>query len=123
MLSTASPKKQPPNTNLMEQLNKVELCGVVGTARTHTVGNTLVARFSLATNFASMDAQGFPIIETTWHSVTAWEGERCRNLSSITKGSHVYVQGRLRCQKYIGTDGFERSCFEVVAQEVKLLDD
>ena len=58
----------------MEQLNRVELRGVVGSVRLQKIGNTQVANFTVATSLAYKDRSGSPIIETTWHNVTAWEG-------------------------------------------------
>ena len=57
----------------MEQLNKVELKGVVGSVRLQKIGNnTQVANFTVATSLAYKDKAGCLIIETTWHNVTAW---------------------------------------------------
>ena len=55
----------------MEQLNKIELRGNVGNIRVQAVGENEVANFSLATNFAYKSKDGTPVIETTWHNITA----------------------------------------------------
>ncbi len=58
----------------MEQLNKVELRGIVGSVRVQSVADTKVANFSVATNNAFKSQAGAIVIETTWHNVVAWEG-------------------------------------------------
>ena len=59
----------------MEQINKIELRGNVGNVKLQTVGNNENIRFSVATNYAYKDKEGRPVIETTWHNVTAWNGK------------------------------------------------
>lgn len=49
----------------MEQLNKVELRGNVGSYKLQTVGEKQVIRFTLATNYAYKDKTGAAQIETT----------------------------------------------------------
>ena len=49
----------------MEQLNKVELIGTVGTIRMTEVGEASSARLSLATNYAYRSKDGAAVIETT----------------------------------------------------------
>ena len=62
-------------------------------------------------------------IGTTWHNVTAWESKDIQNLDRIEKGSKVHVVGRIRNQRFCGTDGVERTMCEVVARTVELIDD
>ena len=85
----------------MEQLNKIEIRGNVGNINILKVGSTRVAHFSVATNFAYKDRNGEPVIETTWHYVTAW--------------------GRLRTQKYIAGDGSEKTSYDIIANTMEIL--
>lgn len=108
----------------MEQLNRIEIRGNVGNVNILKVGDTRVAHFSVATNFAYKGRNGEPVIETTWHNVTAWEGNKgIAPLDSIQKGFPVYVTGRLRSQKYTPTDGIERVSIEVIASTVEPVDE
>ena len=107
----------------MEQLNRVELLGSVGSIRIQRISGANVANFTLATNLAYRDKDGCAIIETTWHNVTAWEGKDIQNLDRIAKGSKVHLTGRIRCQRFTGTDGLERSMYEVVARTIDLIED
>ena len=108
----------------MEFLNKIELQGVIGNVQlTPAVSGTKVARFSLATNYAYTGNDGGAIIDTTWFSVSAWEGDKIRCLDNLQKGTKVHVIGRVRCQRYVDTDGRDRQCWEVVASELKIVED
>lgn len=106
----------------MEQLNRIELRGNVGSVRLQTYEGNQMAHLTLATNVAYKDRDGAAIIETTWHNISAWEGRNIQNLDCISKGSKLYVQGRLRTQKYIGADGVERTSTDVLANRLVLID-
>ena len=49
----------------MEQINRIELIGIIGNARIQTIGNTKAARLSIATNYAYRSQSGEAVIETT----------------------------------------------------------
>lgn len=99
----------------MEQLNKVELRGILGVVRVMPVGDMRYATMSVATNYAYKDAEGCPVIETTWHLVTAWEGKACDDLSSFQKGDQVHVTGRLRCRRYTDEAGIQQQRLDILA--------
>lgn len=107
----------------MEQLNRIELRGTVGSIKIQKISDANVANFTLATNLAYRDKDGCAIIETTWHNVTAWESKDIKNLDRIEKGSKIHLTGRIRCQRFVGSDGIERSMYEVVARTVDLIED
>lgn len=106
----------------MEQLNRIELRGNVGSVRIQKVSGVNVANITVATNLAYRGKDGTLIIETTWHNVTAWEDNEIHNLDRIEKGGKIHIVGRLRCQRYTGTDGVERYMYEVVAKSVDIID-
>lgn len=106
----------------MEQLNRVELRGLVGNVRLSVISGRKVANFSLATNYAYKDRNGAPVIETEWHNVTAWENDRFPDLALITKGSRVYVTGRIHSQRVVGQDNVERVYQDIQANRLQLLD-
>ena len=103
----------------MEQLNKVELIGTVGSVYVKEFGTTKVANFSVATNYCYKSSQDEPVIETTWHRVTAWDSPYNADAFRIGKRDKVHIIGRLRVQRYTGADGVERSMVEVVAGKVE----
>ena len=84
----------------MEQLNQIKLRGTVGFVRQQNVNGRMVVHLSVATNYVYKDRNGDPVIETTWHNVTAWEGKSFTNLAKFEKGCKVEVEGRLRGQRY-----------------------
>lgn len=109
--------------DIMEQLNRIELRGTVGSIRIQEISGANVANFTVATNLAYRDKDGCAIIETTWHNVTAWESKDIQGLDRIEKGSKVHLVGRIRNQRFCGSDGVERTMYEVVARTVELIDD
>lgn len=106
----------------MEQLNRIELRGNVGTIRVQTVGSTRVAKISLATNYVYKGRDSEPVIETTWHYITAWEGKNMPDLGKIQRGDKLYAFGRIRSQRYTGSDGVERTAYEVLASKLQLIE-
>ena len=104
----------------MEQINKVHLRGCIGSIKVQTVGCSKVARFSVATNYAYKDAQGYCVIETTWSNVAA---QNITCLDSLKKGDAVEVIGRLKNQRYTDSNGNEHSAYEIAASKLNLLDE
>ena len=51
-----------------QYINRVELQGIVGTSKVISIGDKKVVRFSLATNYAYKDKEGYPVIETTCYA-------------------------------------------------------
>ena len=39
----------------------------------------------------------------------------------LKKGSQVYIEGRIQSRKYTGKDGIERTAYEIVCSEMKML--
>jgi single-strand DNA-binding protein len=105
----------------MEQLNRVELRGTVGSIYVKEFGTTRCVNFSVATNYCFKDRDGCPVIETTWHRVLAWEKPDTADAFKMKKGDSVHVLGRLRIQRYTGADGVERQTVEILAQRVNEL--
>lgn len=101
--------------------NRIELRGNAGQdARIMKVGDNTVARFNIATNETYKDRSGNLKEETTWHSVTAWNGKGMPDFTRIRKGVCVYVLGRLRQGKYTTATGEEKSYYEVLASRVNI---
>ncbi len=104
---------------VLEQLNKVELIGVVGKASSQTIGENTLVRFSVATNYAYKDREGNFIIDTTWHNVCAWENENGPDTTDIAKGDYVHITGRLRMSRYTDASGCEKTYPEIIASKIK----
>lgn len=102
----------------MEQLNRIEIQGFVGTVNILNIGGDRMARFSVATNHV-YKSRGDSVIDTTWHEVVAWEGlAGIPTLDIIAKGKPIHVVGRLRRQKYVDSENVERYTCQIMASSV-----
>ena len=106
----------------MEQLNKIEIRGIIGSVYVKDFVNAKVANISVATNYGYTSRDGSAVIETTGHYVTAWEGKEIQNLEQLQKGSGIHVIGRLRNRKYVAADGTERIAYDIVASKVEIME-
>ena len=102
----------------MEQINKIELLGVVGSVRLQHINDKQMAKFTMVTNRAYKNKEGAPVIETQWHNVTAFEGKNVQDLDRISKGCAVHVWGRLQVQRFTGEDGGERTYVDVLCSKL-----
>jgi single-strand DNA-binding protein len=105
-------------------LNKVMIIGNAGRdpeMRYLPSGNP-VTTFSVATNRVWMSPEGERHEETEWFRVVAFGklAETCGEL--VSKGSKVYVEGRLQTRQWEGQDGQKRTSVEIVANTVIMLD-
>jgi single-strand binding protein len=82
-----------------------------------------VCNFSMATSETWNDRQSGQRQERTeWHNITMY-----RRLAEIAgqylkKGSQIYIEGRIQSRKYQDRDGIERTAYDIVANEMKMLD-
>ncbi len=103
-------------------INKIELQGCIGSVNVNTISGKNVARISVATNYIYKDKEGTAVIETTWHSISAWEnGRGIKNLETLKKGDCVHVRGRVRTVKYTDSENVERTSYEVAATSIHLV--
>ncbi len=103
-------------------VNKVILIGHLGrdAETAFTASQIAVTKFSVATNRRWKDqATGDWKEETDWTRVVLWRGENVAPY--LTKGTQVYVEGRLQTRSYDDKDGKKVWATEVVADEVILL--
>ena len=110
----------------MEYLNRIELQGTIGHIRTSPMmGDKKVTNFSLCTECVEPSPlSGMIIKETTWLNVAAWDGPNIDSrIHSASKNTPVYVKGRLRMSLYTDNDGMEKKYYEVLASELKVLDE
>ncbi len=106
----------------MEQLNRIEIIGRVGNATVNKYGEAQTIRFSVATDYVYKDKTGTPVIETTWHNVSAWENKNFPDLFEITRGKTVRVVGRVRQYKITTPEGAERTFSDIYAGTIEILD-
>lgn len=102
-------------------VNKAILVGRLGAdAETRfTQSGTPVSRVSLAMNRQWTDSDKQVHEETDWMSIVIWNKE---NLAAyLTKGTKLYVEGRLQTRSYDDKEGVKRYVTEVVAENLVLL--
>lgn len=100
----------------------MEVRGRVGQdPRIAKVGESSVARFSVATSEIYKDRAGDIREETTWHNISAWAGRGVADFSALKKGAMVSVIGRLRNVKYTSVEGEDRHYQEIVATKLDVL--
>lgn len=108
----------------MSGINKVILIGHLGKdpeVRRFTNGDPK-ASFSMATSTSWKDkATGEKKKQTEWHNVEAFGGVAAICEQYLKKGSHVYVEGRLKTEKYM-KDGIERYTTKIILEKMQMLD-
>ena len=106
-------------------LNKVMLIGRLGAdpeVRYMPSGDA-VTSIRLATSMRWKDKQtGERKEETEWHRVVFFRGLAKIAGEYLKKGSQVYVEGRIRTNKWQGQDGQDRYTTEIVADAMHMLD-
>ena len=107
----------------MPALNRVQLIGRLGKdpESKFTPTGKKVAHFSVAVSNRWKSRDGEAKESTEWANVEAWDrlGEVCQEY--LKKGSLVYIEGRLKTDKY-EDKGETRYFTKVVAQMVQFLD-
>lgn len=108
----------------MPTLNKVQLIGRLGRdpESKFTPTGKKVAHFSVAVSNRWKSKEGEAKESTEWVNIEAWGrlGEVCQEY--LKKGSLVYIEGRLKTDKY-EDKGDTRYFTKVVAQTVQFLSD
>ncbi len=105
-------------------LNKVMIIGNLTRdpeSRTTPQG-VQVTTFTVATNFIWTDPSGQRQEKVEYHNVVAWRklGEICAQY--LTKGSKVYVEGRLQTRSWDDQNGNKRYRTEIIAENMIMLD-
>jgi single-strand DNA-binding protein len=108
----------------MPSLNRVQLIGRLGKdpeSRSTPTGKK-VAHFSLAVSQRWKSAEGENKENTEWVNAEAWGrlGEVCQQY--LHKGSLVFLEGRLKTDKYEDKGGETKYYTKVVALSMQMLD-
>jgi single-strand DNA-binding protein len=108
----------------MASLNKVMLIGNLGKdpELRHTASGMAVATFSIATSERVKNKQTNEWEKKTdWHNVVLWDKQATLAGQYLTKGSTVYIEGRLQTRKWQDRDGNARYTTEVVGSSLEFL--
>jgi single-strand DNA-binding protein len=107
----------------MPTLNRVQLIGRLGKdpESRFTPTGKKVTHFSLAVSNRRKSAEGEKEF-TEWVNIEAWErlGEVCQQY--LHKGSLIYLEGRLKTDKYDDKSGETKYYTKVVAVSMQMLD-
>lgn len=105
-------------------LNKVMIIGNLGRdpEMRYTPSGKPVTSFSVAVSRSYTKAEGERTEVTDWFNVVAWGrlAEICSQY--LTKGSTVYVEGRLETRSWEGDNGQKHYRTELVANDVNILE-
>ena len=105
-------------------LNKIMLIGNLGRdpEKRYTQDGRPVTRFSVAATTRRRERDGEWADHTEWFSVTVF-GRQAETLAErVTKGTRVYVEGRLESRQYETQNGGKGFSLDVIANEVIPLD-
>lgn len=105
-------------------VNKVILVGNVGkNPEIKYVGNRPYAAFSLATSDpAYTNAQGVQVPERTeWHNIVMWDRNAEIAERYITKGTKLYIEGKLRTRIWEDRNAIKRAVTEIYVDTFDIL--
>ncbi len=107
---------------MSEGLNRVLLLGNIGQdpELKMTSGGQAVLKLRLATSETYFDRNKVKQERTEWHSVVVW-GKRAEALGKfLTKGSRIFVEGKIRTSSYDDKAGQKRYRTEINADNIIL---
>ncbi len=103
--------------------NKIIVIGNLGRdpELRYTPQGNAVCDFSVATNEKRRDKSGELQSVVTWFKITLWNKQAENASKYLTKGSSVYIEGRLRIEEWTDRDGNNRYSLEVNATDMQFL--
>lgn len=108
----------------MSSVNKVILVGNLGLnpeSKTLPSGG-IVTNIRIATSEVRKNkTTGLSNEHTEWHRVVFFDKLADLAAKYLTKGSQVYIEGKLRTRKWQAQDGTEKYMTEVVANELQFI--
>ena len=103
--------------------NKITVVGNLGRdpELRYTPQGAAVCSFSMATNEKRRDKSGELQDITTWFKITLWRNQAENAAKYLTKGSPVYIEGRLRIEDWTDRDGNNRYTLDVQATDMQFI--
>lgn len=105
-------------------VNKVILIGRLGADPDvrYMPNGDAIAKISMATNEQRKDSSGQMQETTEWHKVTFFgkTAEVCGQY--LRKGSKIYIEGRIRTNKWQDQSGQDRYFTQIIADQMQMLD-
>ena len=103
--------------------NKITIVGNLGRdpELRYTPQGIAVCSFSVATNERRKDKAGEMQDVTTWFRITLWRQQAENAAKYLTKGSPVYIEGRLKIDEWTDRDGNSRYTLDVQATDMQFI--
>jgi single-strand DNA-binding protein len=103
--------------------NKIIIVGNLGRdpELRYTPQGSAVCNFSVATNEKKRDKAGELQDVTTWFRITLWNKQAENASKYLTKGSPIYIEGRLRIEEWTDKDGNNRFTLDVNATDMQFI--
>lgn len=103
--------------------NKIIIIGNLGRdpELRYTPQGIAVCSFTMATNEKRKDKSGELQDVTTWFKITLWRQQAENASKYLTKGSPVYIEGRLRIEEWIDRDQNKRYTLDVQATDMQFI--
>ena len=104
-------------------VNKVILVGFVGKPPEQRVfgSGESVTSFSLATSEKYKDKSGEWKDQTEWHNISCFGKLSEIANKYVTKGTQVYIEGKIKTNKYTDKSGVEKYSTNIVVSSLQLL--
>lgn len=107
----------------MSGVNKVILIGNLGKDPEvrYLDNGVAVANMSIATTENYKNKEGNRVSQTEWHDVVLWRGLAEIAEKYLKKGSSVYIEGKIRTNKWVDKDENTRYKTEILADKLNML--
>lgn len=107
----------------MASVNKVILIGNLGKdpELKYLPSGRAVAEFSIATSENWKDKDGNRQEKTEWHNIVLWGRTAEVAKEYLSKGSSVYIEGRLQTRSWDDKDGKKQYKTEIVGDRMQML--
>ena len=103
-------------------VNRVILVGNLGKdAERKTFDNgSEVVNFSLATSENYKDKSGEWQQKTEWHNIAVW-GNQVERAAKLTKGTTLYLEGKISTRKWQDKNGNDRYTTDIIASYFRII--
>lgn len=104
-------------------VNRVTLLGHLGKdpELKYTPSGQAVTKFSMATSERWKDKNGEWQDRTEWHNIVLWAKMAETANQYLSKGSQVFIEGRLQTRSWDDKEGKKHYMTEIIAQDMVLL--
>ena len=104
-------------------VNKVILIGNLGKDPDirYLDNGVAVANMSIATTENYKNKKGDRVSQTEWHEIVLWRGLAEIAEKYLKKGSNVYIEGKIRTNKWVDKEGVTRNKVEIMADKMNML--